>query len=283
MNRFSFLLLHLVLVGCHNYGQLSVVTDLPKKLRENSGMAMFGANSVWMVEDSGNKDIIYEVDFNGDILTEFKVKNAKNEDWEDLTSDEEGNLYIGDFGNNDNRRKDLVIYKVPNPNMEPGDKIDAERIEFRYPEQKAYPPDKEDRVYDSEAFFHLNGFFYIFTKNRADPFLGEVSIYRVPAVVGKHNATLLGTITTCDDWDSCQVTAADVSPDGKTVVLLGYGKLWILTDYKNDAFGDGRFTEIDLGVRTQLESVCFKDDHTLLLSDEVRDKEGGLLYTYTLK
>lgn len=283
MSRLLYLLAALFFTACSNYGQLKVLTKLPDKLSENSGIAQFGQNSAWFIEDHGNKDILYKVDFNGKIRKELKVKNAKNNDWEDLTSDEKGNIYIGDFGNNDNHRKNLTIYKLPNPEIEPGDKIDAERIEFQYPEQKEFPPKKERLLFDSEAFFYSKGFFYLFTKNRAHPFTGEVLIYRVPLKTGRHNATFLGKITTCKDWDTCQVTSADISPDGKTVVLLGYGKLWTLTDFTGDSFFEGKLTEIDLGVRTQLESVCFKDETTLLVSDEVRDKEGGMLYSYSLK
>jgi sugar lactone lactonase YvrE len=30
------------------------------------------------------------------------VENAENNDWEDITKDIHGNIYVGDFGNNDN-------------------------------------------------------------------------------------------------------------------------------------------------------------------------------------
>lgn len=256
---------------------------MPDQLSENSGIAHFGKESVWIIEDSGNKDHIYRVDYKGKIQRELEVKNAKNNDWEDLTTDDQGNLYIGDFGNNDNRRRNLAIYKLTRPDQEPGDKIDAERIEFRYPEQKEFPPQKDQLLYDSEAFFYRNGYFYLFTKNRARPFTGELSIYRIPLEIGSHNATLLGKISTCTERKTCQVTSADISPDGKTVVLLGCGKLWTLNDYTDDRFFEGTLTEIDLEVRTQLESVCFTDDRTLLVSDEVRHKAGGMLYSYSLK
>ena len=42
--------------------------------------------------------------------------NALNIDWEDLTSDSIGNIYIGDFGDNKKERKTYVIYKVNKPN-----------------------------------------------------------------------------------------------------------------------------------------------------------------------
>ena len=283
MIKSPYLFLVFLFVGCMNYGQLEVITELPKKLSENSGIVQFDEKSIWVIEDNGNKDNIYKVDFNGKVLKELEVKNAKNHDWEDLTSDKKGNLYIGDFGNNANNRKNLVIYKLQNPETKSGDKIDAERIEFRYPEQKDFPPRRGLLLYDSEAFFHYNDHFYIFTKNRANPFTGEALIYRVPAKKGSYNATLVGKIKTCEDGDTCKITSADISPDGKTVVLLGYGKLWMLRDFPEDNFSKGNLTEIDLGIRTQLESVCFKDANTLLLSDEVRDNEGGNLYCYSLK
>ena len=64
---------------------------------------------------------------------------------------------------------------------------------------------------------------------------------------------------------------------------MSYGKLWTITEFSGDNFSKGKLKEIDLGIRTQLESVCFKNANTLLLSDEVRDNEGGNLYSYTLK
>lgn len=47
-------------------------------------------------------------------------------------------------------------------------------------------------------------------------------------------------------------------------------------------FTKGTATYIDLGVRTQLEAVCFVDNSTILLSDEERRKTGRNLYSFTL-
>ena len=126
-------------------------------------------------------------------------------------------------------------------------------------------------------------FLCIITKNRTIPFTGEALIYKIPATKGKHKAKRIGKIKLCNDENTCRITAADISPDGKTIVLLSYGKLWTITDFSGDNFSKEKLTEIDLGVRTQLESVCFKNVNTLLLSDEVRDKKGGNLYSYSLK
>jgi hypothetical protein len=50
------------------------------------------------------------------ILKTVQLKNTNdckyNIDWEDITKDKDGNLYVGDFGNNDNERKVYVFTKL---------------------------------------------------------------------------------------------------------------------------------------------------------------------------
>ena len=271
------------LTSCTNYGQLKVITDLPSSLKENSGLVTYGDSTVWTVEDNGNKDEIYQVDFYGEIKNTLEVKNGKNDDWEDLAKDVSGNLYIANIGNNDNSRKNLVIYKLPNPNNEPGDKIDAEQIEFYYPDQKEFPPKKNRLFYDAEALFHHGNSLYIVTKNRSKPFNGEAHIYSIPDTKGKYKATFVGSFTPCTDWKICQITSIDISPKGDKIVALSYGKLFVFTEFTLDDFSKGKLQEIDLGARTQLESVGFLNDDTLLISDERSHGTGGNLYSYSLK
>jgi len=278
-----FLVSATIFFGCDNYGQLTYVADLPNNLEENSGIVTLKDSTIWVIEDNGNKDEIYRLDFEGKIKTSFEVKNAKNNDWEDLTKDTIGNVYIADIGNNNNDRKDLVVYKIPNPELEPGDKIDAEKIEFYYPEQKAFPPEKAEKMYDAEAIFHRNGKLYIVTKNRTDPFNGKALIYTIPDSKGKYEAKLVGNIKVCQDWKTCQITSIDISPDGKKIVALSYGKLFIFTGFSFDDFSKGTMQQIDLETRNQLEAVCFLNQDTLLLSDEVSHGSGGNLYRYSLK
>ncbi len=272
-----------ILFSCTNYGQLTFVTKLPKKLDENSGIVYVKDSTVWFIQDGGNSDKLYQVSFDGKLLNELEVKNAKNVDWEDLARDEKGNVYIGDFGNNDSDRKDLVIYKVPDPEVEKGDKIDAKKIRFKYPDQKKFPPKSKKKQFDAEALFYRNGFLYLITKNRRVPFDGKARIYKVPAKKGKHTATYVGEFTTCKEQANCRVTAATISNDGKTIVLLGGGKLWVFSDFPEEDFSKGTMKTIDLKATSQLEAVCFLNENTLLISDEERSDTGRNLYSFILR
>ena len=239
-------------------------------------------STIWMINDSGNAAKIYQLDLQGNRLNDFKVENAKNKDWEDLARDEKGNVYIADIGNNSNRRKELIIYKIPNPEKEKGDKIKAKKIKFSYPNQKKYPPKKKNLKFDAEAIFVRNDSIYIITKNRADPYDGEAYIYQLPAKKGDQKASLIGSFTPCKELGSCSITAADISPDGQKIVLLSYGKLWLFTDFDKADFTKGKIRFINLEATTQLESVCFLNDSTLLLSDEEKGLSGRNLYSYSL-
>ncbi|MFD0863521.1 hypothetical protein ACFQ1M_14995 [Sungkyunkwania multivorans] len=281
-----FVLFIALLAGCQDLGQLSFVCDLPKSLKENSGIEMVKEDGlIWFVEDSGNKDHIYGVNFEGTIERDINIKNAKNEDWEDLTKDTLGNLYIGDFGNNENDRKDLVIYKIPNPENTDKDDLEAEKIKFSFPEQKEFPPEKDELLYDVEAFFYFEGWLYLFTRNRMSKkhFDGRSLIYKIPAIKGDHKAMLVKEFFSCEEAASCQITSATISPDLSKVVLLGYDRLWVLTNYLGDKFTESSIETIKLGHYSQKEAVCFKNDSTLLISDEADPHGGRNLYSFQLK
>ncbi|WKB83084.1 hypothetical protein QYR09_08575 [Cellulophaga lytica] len=282
MKKYVGLSCLLLLVGCSNYGQLKVVANMPEEFKEVSGLVSTGQNSLWLVEDKGNKDELYNVDEKGNWQKTLKVKNGKNHDWEDLTKDDNGNVYIGDFGNNASDRDNLEILKVPNPDNEKGDDIEAEKIEFSYPEQTDFSPKKKELLYDAESLFYWNNSLFIITKNRATPFNGEAFIYKIPATKGKYKAELVGSFMAGTDERTSRITSAAISPDKKTIVLISNGMLWSFTNFTTDNFTKGTVKAVDLGVRTQLESVCFITNNTLYLADEYHKKTGGNLYVYTL-
>ncbi|MFD2099800.1 hypothetical protein [Flagellimonas iocasae] len=263
------------------YGKLNRLGDFPSKLNEVSGVAI-GDETIWVIQDSGNQDKIYKINQKGNVTKSLKIDHAKNEDWEDLAMDKAGNLYIGDFGNNNNDRKNLTIYRVSSSQLKKKEP-NAEKIEFRYPEQTEFPPKKDSLLFDTEGFFHWEGHLYIFTKNRTRPYTGETLIYRVPDVEGEYDAELLGSIVLCQSQNHCSVTGADISADGKTIALLGYGLIFLVKDFELPNFDSASIQIIDFNSETQTESIGFLDEKTLLIADE-RNKGtgGGSLYSFSL-
>ncbi|MDG2436530.1 MAG: hypothetical protein P8L89_05465 [Polaribacter sp.] len=249
---------------------------MPKDLKEVSGNETIrNSNLIWMLNDGGNESKIYAVSEEGKIKREVYIKN-KNHDWEDLTSDEKGNIYIGDFGNNLSKRKNLTILKIEEKYLKKKN-AEAIRIEFKYENQHKFPPKKKGLYFDAEAFFYFKGYMYIFTKSRVHNKYGKTFLYKLPAKKGKHIAKLIGEFENCNDLE-CWITSADISADGEKVALLSQKNILIFSDYKEDNFLSGNVKKIELEHRTQKEGLCFKDNYTLLITDEKAHGVGGNLY-----
>jgi sugar lactone lactonase YvrE len=280
MVKLSFLTL--LLLSC-NQPVLKKVFAFPKSLKENSGIEVTSKSKlIWTLQDSGNPAELHGVDVNGKIVQTIQITNAKNHDWEDLTSDDLGNLYIGDFGNNNNDRKDLAIYKVDAGALKSKQAAASSKINFYFPEQKDFPPKKSQKFFDLEAFFYYKDNFYLFTKNRSSKFNGETTLYQVPNKPGNHAAKRIGKFTTCDRFGHCAVTSADISPDGKTVALLSPGFVWLFTNYSGTNFFGGKVQQIDLEDFSQKEGLCFSGNKKLLICDEREKMSGGNLYEIDL-
>lgn len=276
MKKIILLFCITLLFNCQNFGQLKVLTDLPKTLKEVSGIEIVAKSDlIWMINDGGNKPELYGLNKKGKIIKEIYIK-AKNHDWEDLASDEKGNIYIGDFGNNQNRRKNLSIIIVEQNELDEKN-AEVDEIEFEYPNQYKFPPKKKDLYFDTEGFFYFKKALYIFTKSRVKGNYGKTTMYKIPAKKGKYVAEIVDEFENCKDLE-CWITSADISDDGKKVVLLSQKKVLIFTDFKGDNFLSGKVKTIELKHRSQKEGVTFKDNNTLLITDEKAHGEGGNLY-----
>ena len=258
-------------------GKLKIVTHLPILLKEVSGVQTINnSDLLWLLNDSGNLNKIYGITSNGKIEKEVVI-NAKNNDWEDLTSDELGNLYIGDFGNNHNNRKNLSIFKINNEALKENKNVEVEHISFYFPEQLKFPPKKHHLYFDTESFFYLNDSLYLFTRSRVKGNYGKTSLYKIPAKKGNYAAEFISDYTFCNNLN-CAITSAAISQDNKKVVLLSHDTVIILSGYENDNFFSGKVLEFNLKHKSQKEGVCFKDENTLYIVDERSKGKGGNLY-----
>ncbi|WP_378184646.1 hypothetical protein ACE939_08010 [Aquimarina sp. W85] len=279
-----FFILTSITGSCQKYGDLVKVNQLSTSIQEISGIAKISQDQlIYAINDSGNDNILYGLDATGTIVKEIKLTNTTNIDWEAMASDKDGNVYVGDFGNNKNDRKDLVIYKVSEVFAKKTGNATAIKTTFVFEDQEKFPPKKEKRNFDVEAFIYLNNNFYLFTKNRAKKFDGVTKLYKIPAAPGDYVAKLIGSYETCNDDNDCFVTGAAINTENDKIVLLTYDKLFIFKNFKNDNFFEGDVEKIQLEHRSQKEGVCFKNKNTLFIIDEGRGQSGGNLYEYPLK
>ncbi len=246
---------------------------LPAVLEEASGLYIENQNTFWWINDSGNTPTLYVTNAKGALMSTTDL-NVKNYDWEDLTSDDAGNIYIGEFGNNANNRKNLKIYRY-NPSSEALDSID-----FAYPDQTAFPPSSEQRNFNMEGFFWHKDKLHLFSKNSLRNSSFYSKHYTIPAKTGRQTVTLRDSIL----LNNRVVTAAAISPDEQTVVLLTYNfkvlwkflpkskvSIFILRDFTGDDFLNGTVTEQKIrffAPATQYECVDFIDNNTVMIASE---------------
>lgn len=261
-----FILFYFQLVACSQ--TVRIISSLPSTLSENSGMLVSNENAIWLHNDSGDSAKLYLIDTFGTILKTVLISNVTNVDWEDITHDNQGRVYIGEFGNNNNSRQDLKVYRIPHPDSISGNTIVAETIEYYYPEQTAFPPANSEKKYDTEAVIHFQDSLYFFTKDRTSPHQGYTWLYQIPADTGTHAAVLLDSFQTNQISYIFEVTGAALSPNQEQLALLGANRIWWFTDFTGNRFFDGTVQTILLNSTSQKEALDFVDNERLYFSNE---------------
>jgi hypothetical protein len=231
---------------------------------------------LWVHNDSGDSARFFALDAEGALLAEVHVDGARNVDWEDITTDDAGHLYIGDFGNNRNARRDLCVYVVDEPDVL-GAKVPLLRVpvlrtlRFRYADQRAYP--ESDRLnFDCEAMFWDGGALWLLTKHRSDI---RTTLYRLDP-----NSTAEQVLEPLAGADiGSPVTAAGVSRDGRFLAVLSYQYIHLFEraaasgGARESPGGAGR-TFIDwpshatLIEGRQCEGLCFDGDRVLFTNEQ---------------
>lgn len=263
--------------------ELKVEFSLPKKLKEVSGIALSkDKKTIWAIEDQGNKNVVYGLDLQGKLVSDVLIENAENIDWEDITEDSQGNIYIGDFGNNDNNRQNLAILKVDLKDNSQKSTNVIQTTKFHYEGQTEFPPKKSNWLYDCEAFVEMNGNFYLFTKNRSKGFDGTFLVFQIPNKEGDFEAKLIGKLKLDGGYSDAAITSAAINSTKDKIVLLNHKNVQVLTGFLPNDFSNVKIQKVSLNHNTQKEAIVFLDDKTLLIADEKDKKTGGNVYKFPL-
>ena len=242
------------------------IGTMPAEVQENSGLALSSDGMLWTHNDAGHSNFLYKINLKGELQEQLLVEGAKNKDWEDITRDDKGNLYIGDFGNNNNKRKNLRIYKVSEASF-----LVLDTIDFRYPDQKEFPPHKSQRNFDCEGFFWDDAHLYLFSKNRGKS--RYTKMYRLPDSGSNHVAELVDSVEV-----NTMITGAAISPDRKQMALLGYGYLYLFDLSGDDNFLKGKKYCVPVGKSGQAEGIVYLNNNEILFSNE-----GGKIFKVSAK
>lgn len=243
-----------------NLTRLGSMDDVP----ESSGLALAGEpNTFYTHGDEGARPILFKVNATGRTLQELEIP-VEGDDWESITRDTQGNLYIGDVGNNNNNRRDLVIYR-----LNPANVRQVQEIKLKYPDQQEFPPAKSEQNFDCEATLWHEGQVYLFTKDRGQ---GQTSkVYAVPDQPGSYTARLITRLAIPGE-----VTDAALSPNGRRLVLLARQEMFVLEGNSFAELLKATPQRISLKGTGQTEGAVFTNDQTLFISSE-----QGALYKYT--
>lgn len=251
----------------------------------------------WVHNDSGDRARIFAIRLDGSVVIPpfvsrrdssnraedpnivyegIQLEGAANIDWEDIAIDGD-TIYIADMGNNGNARRDLAIYVAQEPNPEATLQTHAlKRIPVAYPDQKAFPGDVWH--FDCEALFVFEGKLYVLTKHRAPRQLSVpetgTKLYRLDT---QHTdrvnmLTLVDSHSDLGGW----VTAAAMSPDGRTLAVLCQAPQQSIWLFERPARGDkflsnGKARRIPIRNGKQCEAIEWVDNRQLVVTNEQRE------------
>lgn len=213
-------------------GSLSGVL-LDSQLAEVSGLAASRRhrNVLWLHDDGGNPARLFAVKTDGERLATLRIEDVTKTDWEDIAAfrlDGRDYLLIADTGDNGGLRRTLQLHVVEEPRtLENARLKPAWSIAFRWPDGA--------RDCEAVAVDERTREILLISKKRQPP---EVFTLPLAPRPGVRTARRIGTLAGVPQPGAeelrsnprqarivHQVTAADLSPDGRTLAVMTYRDL----------------------------------------------------------
>lgn len=229
----------------------------------------------WTHNDSGDGPFIYAFDATGETRGVFRVAGAEARDWEDMSigpGPKRGvsYLYIGDIGDNDAARAEVVVYRVAEPKLVDGDKTSTKKRSRTTAPAEAFRLRYPDGKHDAETLLvhPVTGNLYIVSK----ALLQNPVVYEAAAPLNPGEVTTLtkiGEIKVPSILGGA-LTGGSVSPDGRHVAFCDYLQGYELTlPASSKSFNDfwkQKMVSFALGERKQGESIAYRPDGNALLT-----------------
>jgi hypothetical protein len=202
-----------------------------RAIRETSGIVKSRKypDVFWIQSDSGNPPAIHAIHRDGRVLATFRI-TAPNVDWEDIATDDDGHLYIGEIGNNGTLLPLRAVYRIvePDPSRPSRADIPVDRtVYYQFPSRKGR--------FDAESLFVVGTSAFVLSK-RFDQ--QEAEVFALPfdrpaplirPIVPKRVEVVPGFIE--------PATGASLSDDGRRLAVVSSAATRIY-----DRAEDGRLT-----------------------------------------
>ena len=284
MKNYLFLTL-LIIHSCteiekdQNFDSVKIIDTvvLPKIINETSGLEIL--NDVFITHnDSGGEPSLYFFNLSGEIINSIMLEKENfweiyNNDWEDITADEDY-IYIADTGNNFGTRDNLNIIKVKISDFSIDDKID-----IFYSNQDSFFPSSKHK-YDAEALLIIEDKIALFSKDRdslnTDLYLIDDSVKEKQELSSVANFNVNSLITGGDyDSDTGILALVSYSSRGEQYLIL-------FEDFNIDNPRYNSFKKYRIPIeRAQIESVKIINGNMFWVTSE--DEGIGNPYLYKLE
>ncbi len=262
-------------------GSLSRIATLPGALKESSALS-YTPQGLFTLSDNSRPEFFRLDTASGKIIQTIVIRTIDFVDKEALAFDGT-HFYIGDFGNNLSLRNNLKIVKVDARQLTQQDEVfvEGQVITFHYPEQGLLD---EENAFDCEAMVVAADSIYLFTKQRSDH---QTTLYALPKEPGTYAASRKAVFDA-----QGRITGAALSPDAKTLLLLGYQQnhqfpfLWKFTDFEGQDFfaGQAQYQQlINEPLNWQTEGIAFSNHRRIYVSCETTPQVQAALFEGNLE
>lgn len=236
-----------------------------ERLTEISGVVSSRRHQdvLWVHNDSGGAASVYAISSSGVLLGEYRLENVQALDWEDLAigpSDTGDLLYVGDIGDNQRRRGNIIIYRFDEPTPHAsGEPAAAEAIEEFATFRCVYP---DGGHFDSETLLvdPATSELYLITKDAT----GRSHLFKAPTPLMENDLNTLELVLTIQLTGLVPMaTGGDVSPRGDGILVRTYTDAFLWTRSLGTPFSEA-FESNPLAIRPpseqQGESIGYAAD-----------------------
>jgi hypothetical protein len=283
------LLAGLILLGCSNKEIDSVEIDsveiiskivLPKIINETSGLEFYNNNFITH-NDSGGEPSLYVFNEMGEVIETVGLnKNPdfeiENNDWEDITNDNEY-LFVADTGNNFGNRDNLNIIRVSKGTDFMVDGI----IKISYSDQESFFP-RPKHKYDAEAIIVIEDKIALFSKDRESL---NTDLYLVDK---NQNGSQILTSEVSYDVDTL-ITGGDFDEDRNLLALVSYNSngnqyLLLFENFELNNLENNTYKKFKIPLeQAQIEAVKIIDEKTFWVTSEDEGLGNPFMYKIEVK